>query len=214
MESRALCRFYFPFRCPGFCLCPLLSSLLPKECGFPTFRRLLPKEFYTCRSSHPSHKTYIDLSTAGQTSTPSKGVRIPHVPATPSEGVSSMPFVQSQPQDVYQPFRCRTDFHSFQRSADFPRSGDSFRRSIKHAVRPIPATRRISTFPLPDGLPLLPKEYRFPAFQRLLPKEYDIITKESYTPLQCNSQAPFHLMNRHIPIFKQLPGDFQLFRCR
>ena len=163
MESRALCRFYFPFRCPGFCLCPLLSSLLPKECGFPAFQQLLPKEFYICRSSNPSHKTYI------------------------------------------KPFHCRTDFHSFQRSTGFPHFGDSFGRSIKHTVRPIPTTGRISTFPLPDGLPLLPKEYRFPAFQRLLPKEYDIITKESYTPLQCNSQAPFHLMNRHIPIFKQLP---------
>ena len=143
VESRALCRFYIPFRCPGFCLCPLLSSLLPQAFA----------------SAH----CYL---------------------------------------------------HSFRRNAGFPRFGNSFRRSFTYAVLPIPATRRISTFPLPDGLPLLPKEYRFPAFQRLLPKEYDIITKESYTPLQCNPQTSFHLMNRHIPIFKQLPRDFQLFRCR
>ena len=189
MESRALCRFYFPFRCPGFCLCPLLSSLLPKECGFPTFRRLLRKEFYICRSSNPSHKTYINLPAAGQTSTPSKGVRISHVPATPSEEVLHMPFVPPQPQDVYQPSRCRTDFHSFQRSTDFPRSGDSFRRSFTHAVRPTPATRRISTFPLPDRLPLLPKECGFPAFQRLLRKEY----------LACRSSNPSHKTYINLP---------------
>ena len=181
MEVCALRRFYFSFPLPD------RLPLLPKECGFPTFRRLLPKEFYTCHSSDPSHKTYIDLSTAGQTSTPSKGVRIPHVSATPSEGVLRTLLVPPQPQNVYRPFHCRTDFHSFQRSTDFPRSGDSFRRSITHATRPIPATRRISTFPPPDRLPLLPKECGFPTFRRLLPKEFDI---------------------------KQLPGDFQLFRCR
>ena len=208
MEVCALRRFYFSFPLPDG------LPLLPKEYGFPTFQRLLPKEYYARRSSDPSHKTYIYLSTAGQTSTPSKGVRISHVPETPSEGVLHMPFVRSQPQDVYRPFHYRTDFHSFQRSTGFPHCSDSFRRSFTHAVRPIPATKRISTFPLPDGLPLLPKEYGFPTFQQLLRKEFDIITNKPYTPLQCNPQTSFHLMNRHIPIFKQLPGDFQLFRCR
>ena len=98
------------------------------------------------------------------------------------EGVLHMPFVPPQPQNVYRPFHCRIDCHSFQRSADFPRSGDSFRRSFTHAVRPTPATKRISTFPLPDRLPLLPKECGFPTFRRLLPKEYQA----------CRSSNPSH----------------------
>ena len=62
------------------------------------------------------------------------------------------------------PFQCpgfclvHCFLHSFQRSTDFPRYGDSFGRSITHTSRPITATRRVSTFPLPDRLPLLWKE--------------------------------------------------------
>ena len=62
------------------------------------------------------------------------------------------------------PFQCpgfclvHCFLHSFRRSTDFPRYGDSFGRSITHTSRPTTATRRISTFPLPDRLPLLWKE--------------------------------------------------------
>ena len=84
MEVCALRRFYFSFPVPRLLPRPLLSSLLPKEYGFPTLRRLLWKEYYAHKSSHHSHKTYIDLSTPRQTSTPLEGERVTSVP--PSEG--------------------------------------------------------------------------------------------------------------------------------
>ena len=85
------------------------------------------------------------------------------------------------------PFQCpgfclvHCFLHSFRRSTDFPRYGDSFGRSITHTSRHTTATRRISTFPLPDRLPLLwkesgllqfhlPKVRSFHAFYAHLPK--------------------------------------------
>ena len=101
--------------------------------------------------------------------------------------------------------------HSFQRNAGFPRSGDSFGRSIKHAVRPIPATRRISTFPLPDRLPLLPKECGFPTFRRLLQKEFRRSFTHAVRPTPATKRISTFPLPDRLPLLPKECG-FPTFR--
>ena len=97
--------------------------------------------------------------------TPSKGVRISHVTATPSEGVLRTQVVPSQPQDVYRPFHSQTDFHSFGRRAGYFSS--TFRR---WANAPQPREPIVATFADTSCRFHLPKVRNFHAFYAHLPK--------------------------------------------